>query len=151
MNKCECCQKETTNSRFCSRSCSAKITNKIPKRKRIVNHCLICSQETLPKRKYCKEHVFGRVSPNKCTYKDFTGKRKYQKNSAIREMARRIYCKSDKPQRCTKCGYDRHFEVCHIKGISTFSPDTLISQINSLDNLIALCPNCHWELDNLSN
>lgn len=30
----------------------------------------------------------------------------------------------------------------------SFSMDSLISEINSLENLIYLCPNCHWEFDN---
>lgn len=50
---------------------------------------------------------------------------------------------------CSKCGYDKHFEVCHIKPISSFSDDTLLSEINDISNIIALCPNCHWEFDNL--
>lgn len=49
---------------------------------------------------------------------------------------------------CEKCGYDKHVEACHIKPISSFSQDTLISIINDPNNIIALCPNCHWELDN---
>ncbi|MBE7514091.1 MAG: HNH endonuclease [Anaerolineales bacterium] len=29
-----------------------------------------------------------------------------------------------------------------------FFPDSLLSEINAIDNLMALCPNHHWELDN---
>lgn len=36
---------------------------------------------------------------------------------------------------------------CHIKAIKLSIKSTRISEINSLDNLIALCPNCHWEFD----
>ena len=50
---------------------------------------------------------------------------------------------------CSKCGYDKHVEICHIKSISSFSDETLLSTINHGSNIIALCPNCHWELDNL--
>lgn len=50
--------------------------------------------------------------------------------------------------RCRACGYDKHFEVCHIKAVTDFTDDTLISEINSPDNLVPLCPNCHWEFDN---
>jgi hypothetical protein len=50
---------------------------------------------------------------------------------------------------CQYCGYDKHVEVCHIKPICSFSEDTLISDINSPENLMILCPNCHWEFDNL--
>ena len=42
----------------------------------------------------------------------------------------------------------QHYEVCHIKGISDHGLDTTIGEINDIHNLIALCPNCHWEMDN---
>jgi 5-methylcytosine-specific restriction endonuclease McrA len=49
---------------------------------------------------------------------------------------------------CQSCGYSKHVEVCHIKPISEFANDTLISDINDITNLHILCPNCHWEFDN---
>ncbi len=49
---------------------------------------------------------------------------------------------------CRECGYDKHFEVCHIKAISDFDPQTLITEVNKPENLVPLCPNCHWEFDN---
>jgi predicted restriction endonuclease len=39
-------------------------------------------------------------------------------------------------------------EVAHIKAVSNFSEDSLISEINDISNLIGLCPNHHWEYDN---
>ena len=75
---------------------------------------------------------------------------KHHKSSAfalVRSRARTkmkqaglLYC-------CMNCGYDKHVEVCHITPISAFSEDTMISEINSEENLMALCPNCHWEFD----
>jgi len=41
--------------------------------------------------------------------------------------------------------------VCHIKAVSDFDENTPIVIINSIDNLMALCPNCHWEFDNNKN
>jgi 5-methylcytosine-specific restriction endonuclease McrA len=49
---------------------------------------------------------------------------------------------------CQVCGYSKHVEVCHIKPISEFDNNTLISDINHITNLYILCPNCHWEFDN---
>jgi len=46
------------------------------------------------------------------------------------------------------CGYSNHVEVCHIKSVSDFDGDELMRNINSIDNLIGLCPNHHWEFDN---
>ena len=49
---------------------------------------------------------------------------------------------------CSKCGYDKHIEIAHIKSINDFNSDTPISVINDITNLLPLCPNCHWEFDN---
>lgn len=51
------------------------------------------------------------------------------------------------PKCCEHCGYDRYYEVCHIKAISDFPDEALVIEVNDLSNLEALCPNCHWELD----
>lgn len=37
----------------------------------------------------------------------------------------------------------------HIIPISSFTNDQLLSEVNNEDNVIPLCPNCHWEFDNL--
>ena len=68
--------------------------------------------------------------------------------SNIQKLARKNYQNSDKPKQCIICGYDKHYEVAHIKAVCEFDNNALISEINSIDNLIALCPNHHWEYDN---
>lgn len=67
---------------------------------------------------------------------------------SARSTIRRDAEKRFSPKKCAICGYDKHVEICHIKSVSSFSDDTPISEINSLGNLIGLCPNCHWEFDN---
>ena len=74
-------------------------------------------------------------------------KHKYAKYSYVRYIARTLALEAG-VKCCQSCGYDKHYEICHIKAISEFTSDTLIKDINSLNNLIALCPNCHWEFDN---
>ncbi len=148
MAKCKNCGNSTNNPNFCSRSCSAKTTNKIPKRKKKVSYCISCGIETVFfRRKYCSKCNPMNRDWSIITYGEATEKRKYQKNSRIRNLARKIYKQSDKPQCCIVCGYSNHFEVCHIKPISSFPDTATISEINDIDNLIALCPNHHWELD----
>ena len=68
--------------------------------------------------------------------------------STIRRMAAETYIKSGRPQRCVVCGYDKHIEIAHIKPVSDFDDSATMMEINSIDNLIALCPNHHWEFDN---
>lgn len=148
MAKCKNCGKSTKNPNFCSRSCSAKTTNKTPKRKKKKSYCISCGTETLFfRRKYCSNCNPMNKDWSTITYGEAVEKRKYQKNSRIRNLARRTYKQSDKPQCCIICGYTNHFEVCHLKAISSFPDTATISEINNIDNLIALCPNHHWELD----
>lgn len=53
------------------------------------------------------------------------------------------------PKRCKICGYSKHVENCHVKAIQLFDESTPLSVINSENNLVLLCPNHHWEFDNL--
>lgn len=50
---------------------------------------------------------------------------------------------------CEKCGYDKHIEVCHKRPIKEFDDTHTIKEINDINNLIGLCPNCHWEMDHM--
>lgn len=68
--------------------------------------------------------------------------------STIRKNAQQVFAKFNPHPKCSICGYDKHIEVAHIKAVSEFDDNTPIKVINSIDNLIALCPNHHWEYDN---
>lgn len=68
--------------------------------------------------------------------------------TAIRKSAQKSFEDSGKPYKCSICGYTNHIEIAHIKAVSDFDDDILISEINNPDNLIGLCPNHHWEYDN---
>lgn len=66
----------------------------------------------------------------------------------IRRDARRQYELSGREMRCAVCSYDRHVEVAHVIAIAAFRGRDLVVNINTLSNLVALCPNHHWEHDN---
>jgi hypothetical protein len=67
---------------------------------------------------------------------------------AIRKNALQVYEESGRPYICKVCGYDYHVEISHIKDVmKDFNGTTLISVINHIDNLVALCPNHHKEFD----
>lgn len=90
------------------------------------------------------------------TRKDMeTEKGKGAKYSAINGNARNIMKHLQIDKVCKNCGYNKHVEVCHIKAVSSFEDDDLVNDINSVNNLVYLCPNCHWEFDygtlNLAN
>lgn len=147
-NNCLFCDSITTNPKFCSKSCAAKQNNKIPKRKRKIFYCKVCSKDTGGyRREYCKTCNPNYVDWDDVTYAEITRLRNYQKNSRIRDLARAKYKCSGKPYTCYICGYSLHVEICHIKAISSYLPSAKIAEINDINNLVALCPNHHWELD----
>lgn len=78
-----------------------------------------------------------------------SSRKNYQSyRSTIRKLAEKAYKESGKPLSCSICGYDKHIEIAHIKAVSDFDNSSTIAEINSINNLIALCPNHHWEYDN---
>ena len=79
----------------------------------------------------------------------FVNRKNWQSaRSAIQKSARKIYFDNVSSPKCEICGYVHHIEVAHIRPVSDFPDTALIREINSLENLIGLCPNHHWEYDN---
>ena len=76
--------------------------------------------------------------------------KKHHRSSAygLVRIRARAYAKKLGFKSCSKCGYDKHVEIAHIKPISSFPLTALVSEINNKDNIMPLCPNCHWEFDN---
>jgi len=169
--KCSHCGKLITRSKsninktnnFCSHSCSAAFSNK-------------GVQHNKPKLRICKEcnskYTFkqGSNTVNRCNscyikhvkhsdniktmtlfeYKnnyDMSNKHQSLLYARIRQFTK-SWLKDLKNKPCSICGYDKHVELHHIKPISEFDDDATLGEINSSDNVIQLCPNCHWEVDN---
>lgn len=174
-NYCLCCNKiielkdgvkvsEIKKKKFCSSSCAAKINNTLAiKKPRLSSPVRFCSRCNNPftLRKLKKGFYYAKLCPNchwheKDTIFDsdmtkgelFRRRKNYQSaRSSIRNHAQKIFDASTSPKVCAICGYDTHIEVCHIIPVSDFSDDTLLSKINSLSNLVGLCPTHHWEFD----
>lgn len=74
----------------------------------------------------------------------FSKRANYQSaRTAIRKDAQKTFDESEKKYVCIVCKYDKHCEIAHLKGVAEFSDDILVSEINHVDNLVALCPNHH--------
>ena len=152
--KCNTCDNEfeRTNGKinkinYCSRSCSAKMNNKIrPKRKK-EGACKGCSSLIHAGSTWCKECFIKkekvRFVSNK-TKGELTSKSSQLSNKyrQIRHNAAIVAKNHKLLESPCKCGYSKHVQICHIKSIQSFPDDALVSEINHIDNLMALCPNC---------
>ena len=148
LNLCPVCGKKTRNPSFCTRSCAARFNNlRVPKR-HLEGKCAVCERVIPRRNRYCPEHrtnkaLVGLELKAAILNGSLHGTHKH---SRIRFDARRRYLAAF-PYRCVCCGYDQHIDVCHKRPIASFPLDTPILVVNSLDNLVGLCPNCHWEFD----
>lgn len=141
---------------FCSSSCSASYNNKkrvdpelkaeLEKKRKLIR-----SERQKAKRAKIKEEK-GVIYKDYGTYTKgevFERSKNWQTaRTMIRKHAERSIKNLNLSKICSSCGYSKHVELCHIKSVSSFSKDTLISDVNSPNNLKYLCPNCHWEFDN---
>lgn len=158
INKCFHCGNNTTNPKFCSRSCSAKEANKVPKRK-LSKKCTQCdSLARNYKSSLCEHHYQERLLKQKehlldLTIQDYTERECIKRLHASSKFAHiRGLCRSWNKDKlklpCHVCGYSKHVELAHIKPLSSFPLTALLKDVNGSHNIVQLCPNCHWEFDN---
>lgn len=102
--------------------------------------CKRCSTEGIRKKK--REKIYE--SSIEEYYKDYTTNTKH---TSIRRLAR-VFMQETKTEKiCKICGFSDYVELCHIKAIKDFDKKNTIGEVNSLDNLVYLCPNHHKLLD----
>lgn len=152
---CINCGTQTDNPKFCSRSCAAKYNNVMYPKRKSQKKCIVCGEPTLSHRhSRCETHwlEYRNNHYKNITVGEYRSKKSLKnrhpswKNSYIRNFAR-SWLKHLAELPCAMCGYNKHVELCHIKPISEFTDDTLLGDVNNEDNVIQLCPNCHWEFD----
>lgn len=157
--ECLSCQSETENPKFCSRSCAAIYNNKKSPKRKLTRKCAHedCNCIVRNYRSTLCEHHFQERFKNKkeiilqTTVGEYRERNKLHHRSSIHAHIRgfaRTWFKNLIKKPCAACGYDKHVELCHIKPMSSFSDDSLVGEVNHENNIIQLCPNCHWEFDN---
>ena len=158
-NQCLNCGINTNNPKYCSRSCAAINTNKSHPKRRLTKICNECDKIVYSYRhSKCEEHYNIYIQNKRSNFLNTPLKEYWQKdsikhlhpsskNAHIRGLARSMN-KDIIKLPCAKCGYDKHVEICHIKPIRDFNEESTIAEVNSKENIIQLCPNCHWEFDN---
>lgn len=173
ITNCKTCNMEITKTisqfhkstnHFCSQSCSATFNNNNRIRYRECSETgdLIAISKQSPQCVNCNKY-FNKTNYTQVCCSRLCTMEHHNKNTiastickregsnrydSIRKSARNYSIKI-LPPNCANCGYDKHFEVCHILPIRDFDLSSCtLYEINNKNNLIHLCPNCHWEFDN---
>jgi hypothetical protein len=141
---------------YCGQSCAAKVLNS--KNNTQGNKYRVCTTCPCPiegKAKFCKPCKSKRFSMLRSADYSLITLKQLRENYTLSEYhaklrgnSRAVYKLSGRPNICSICSYSKHVDICHIKPIADFTEDVVISEVNSLNNLITLCKNHHWEFDN---
>ncbi len=148
MTECPVCGRKTRNAKFCSRSCSAKLNNVLTPKRRPGGKCCICQKPIAKSDRYCGEHKPKHYRQRREPLQAFLSAvpQKNWRDANVRRDARQTYLAA-RPYRCVNCGYSKRIDVCHRRPLASFPQETPLEVVNALDNLVGLCPNCHWEFD----
>lgn len=140
---CECCGIVTRNNRFCSRSCSAKVTNaQSPRRARIVRQCVQCHRDTY-NFKYCgRDDCVNPYSYEQYIKAWLTGNETGSLNNGEPTSFVRRWVRNRDENKCIQCGW---CEIHPVTGRVPLAMDHIDGNAsnNRPENLRMLCPNCH--------
>jgi predicted nucleic acid-binding Zn ribbon protein len=149
-------KKSVSGNVFCSKSCSASYNNKGVRRHGKTKSCKSCGEPISNRNTYCSKECMrfylGHNLPTTTLDEiheslSVKGKHPSWKNSVVRNN-NRIVNKELTKLNCANCDYELHVELCHVKPLSSFDGNATLAEVNSRENVIQLCRNCHWELDN---
>lgn len=139
----------TRRKKFCDTKCAGIYNNGLRKKPWLCKDCGLVKDRPTPRSKYCKDCKSRKHVHDSITVEQLI--ERYNGNTLkafgiIRSRARESLVRLGRIK-CSVCHYWKHFEAAHVKGISEWSTDSTLAQINDLSNLASLCPTHHWELD----
>lgn len=148
IKKCLYCsvEFETENLKkiYCSYECQNKYTSRRSRRKSLQSKK--DSQEGYNERSWRLMNM---------TIDEFCARKPNKPRRLVMRDELRSYAGSWNPELknrpCEICGYDKHTELAHIRPISDFPGSALLKEVHAKTNIRVLCPNCHWEYDNIEN
>lgn len=145
-------KKSSTGNFFCNNTCAAKYNNK-RRSSQLRRKCKYCSsivRSTTSRlcEKHYQDYKFGHLNRTLAYYMEKrSGGHMAAVYADVRGIGRSMHTNLLSLP-CASCGYEKHVELCHKKPISEFDRTATVAEINSKDNVVQLCPNCHWEFDN---
>ncbi len=147
--KCLNCDNQTSNPKFCSRSCSASHTNKLNPKRVPTNKCSLCSIPILASKKFCSDFC-------KTKYKELNKNPTTSKYANVKDYRKRIKLKAVDylGGKCILCNYKKSIRALSFHHINPSEKEFSISSSHvkwatlksELDKCILVCSNCHSEI-----
>jgi hypothetical protein len=129
--------------KFCTLSCAASCNNRRRPRRRSTPTCDGCGRPKSKSGTRCRQCI--RADFNSRTLESLrAGHGTLSFHAKVRGLARSAY---QGPMECAACGYSRHVDICHIRGVADWPPGTTPAEVNHPSNLVAPDKRCHWEFD----
>ena len=149
MNNCLHCGAETANAKYCSRSHAAIHTNQQAPKRRLTRTCAVCDALIPASREFCAVHGKRKADYRRLTVAQLKAKDAIKHPSYYRGYLNSItrLLNAHRPRKCQVCGYDKHVEYCHKVPIKAFLDSVMVQVVSGPENILVLCPNCHWEYD----
>lgn len=129
---------------FCNKSCAAKFNNPFKAVTKVCKNCNKVHERSTADT--CSTRCSMEQRMKTCFLQDLIKRNRANRFDTVRQNAR-AYSKYVYPKCCMLCGYNKHYEVCHVRSLSSFVGNESLFVINNKSNLIHLCSNCHWEFD----
>ena len=150
MNHCLHCGTVTANAKYCSRSHAAIHTNQQAPKRRLTRKCVECETLIPSSRQFCALHGKRKADYRLLTVAQLKAKDAIRHPSYYRGYLNSItrLLNAHRPRICQACGYTKHVEYCHVRSIKSFPDSTTVQELSGPENILVLCPNCHWEYDN---
>lgn len=134
---------------FCSKSCSASFNNTKHPKRNLKGKCKKCKVITSSSRTYCKtcfqnnKNDYSKITLQEL--KQICGSRNSY-STTLRYNARKILANAGLLSKCFFCPYKTKVHAHHIRPVSTFPLTSALNEVNNLNNLIGVCPNCHTDI-----
>lgn len=153
--KCSTCEKEfdkrpskvREDRNFCSISCS---NVRLKRSLYTICSCGGRKAKVAQSCHTCKVNLSWDVAQNKTIEQTTLNSASRAKYNDIRSLARKTMERNQVEKLCVMCGFP-HPEVCHIVPIEKWAKTAKIAEVNSISNLVYLCPNHHLLLDKFND
>ena len=144
---------KTKDYKYCTRSCAAKVNNKLVKKRNKEGHCKLCKKEISASRTYCKE-CFNGDSWRRKAVDEVT--RKKQVSIGVISWRQRTKIKAVEYMggSCKCCGYNKCVWALAFHHLNPDEKDFSIGGKSlswekiktELDKCVLVCTNCHFEI-----